>query len=44
MSLVATKKGGDDPNDWELALDVRSNFLMDDGVVLPTKIGIKYPW
>ena len=41
MSLVTTKKeGGDDPHDWELAIDVRSNFLMDDGVVHPTKIGI----
>ena len=44
MSLVAIKKeGGDDPHDWVLASNVRSNFLMDDGVVRPTKIGIKYP-
>ena len=41
MSLVATKKeGSDDPHDWDLALDIRSNVLMDDGVVRPTKIGI----
>ena len=41
MSLVALKKeGGDDPHDWDLAIDVRSTFLMDDGVVRPTKIGI----
>ena len=41
MSRVAMKKEvGDDPHDWELALDVPSTFLMDGGVVQPTKIGI----
>ena len=41
MSLVPMKKeDGDDPQDWELAIDVRSTFLMDDGVVRPTIIGI----
>ena len=41
MSLVATKKeGGDDPHEWELAIDIQSNLLMDDGMVRPTKIGI----
>ena len=40
MSLVATKKeSGDDPHDWEIAIDVQSYFLMD-GVVRRTKIGI----
>ena len=41
MGLVASKKeGGDNPHDWELTIDIRSNFLMEDGVVRPTKIGI----
>ena len=41
MGLVATKKeGGDNPHDWELAIDIRSTILTDDGVVRPTKIGI----
>ena len=41
MGLIASKKeGGDNPHDWELTIDIRSNFLMDDGVVRPTKIGI----
>ena len=41
MSRVATKKEvGDNPHEWELAIDVPSTFLMDDGVVQPTKIGI----
>ena len=40
MSLVAMKKeSGDDSHDWELAIDVRSTFLMNNGVVCPTKIG-----
>ena len=41
MSLVAAKKeSGDEPRNWELTIDVQSKFLMDDGVVRPTKIGI----
>ena len=41
MGLVASKKeGGDNPHDWELTIDIRSKFVMDDGVVRPMKIGI----
>ena len=41
LSIVAAKKETEgETNDWQLTIDVRSHFVMDDGVVRPTKTGI----
>ena len=43
MSLVAAKKETNDgeSSDWLLSIDIRSYFVMEDGVVRPTQIGIE---
>ena len=42
MSLVAAKKETNEgeSSDWLLSIDIRSYFVMEDGVVRPTQIGI----
>ena len=42
MSLVAKQKENRDgePSDWLLSIDIRSYFMMEDGVVRPMQIGV----